>query len=81
MKMNVRVGDDGSSDVWVFLTKQEVAGIARASRSRLEDEAGHRGPGYHLHVEDRVGADDRCARPRVVLDCASVPDGPLDREY
>jgi hypothetical protein len=57
MKMNVRVGDDVSSDVWVFLTEEEADGVARALRSRLEDEAGHRGPGYHLHVEDGEGSE------------------------
>lgn len=51
MRMTVRQGDD-SADVWVFLTEAEADGIARALRSRLNGEAGHQGPGYHLHVDD-----------------------------
>jgi hypothetical protein len=56
MKMTVRQGN-ASADVWVFLTEDEAEGVARALRSRLDGEAGHRGPGYHLHVEDGEGSE------------------------
>jgi hypothetical protein len=56
MRMTVRQGD-GSADVWVFLTEEEAEGVARALRSRLNGEVGHRGPGYHLHVEDGSGSE------------------------
>jgi hypothetical protein len=41
----------------VFLTEQEAEGVAQALRSRLDGESGHRGPGYHLHLEDGEGSE------------------------
>jgi hypothetical protein len=39
----------------VFVTEAEADGVARALRSRVDGEAGHQGPGYHLHLEDEQG--------------------------
>jgi hypothetical protein len=52
MKLNVRVANDGTSDVWVYLTEREADRVANALRSRLDHDMGHTGPGYHLHLED-----------------------------
>ena len=57
MKLTTRVSDEGTSDVSVFLTEQEADQLAQALRSRLEDEAGYHGPGYHLHFEDGHGSE------------------------
>ena len=57
MRMTVRQGEDGTSDVWVFLTERETEGVAKALRGRLQDEAGYKGPGYHLHLEDGEGSE------------------------
>jgi hypothetical protein len=57
MKMSVRQGEGSASDVWVFLTERESEGVAKALRARLEGEAGHKGPGYHLHLEDDEGSE------------------------
>jgi len=56
MKLTVSEAD-GSTDVWVFITEGEAEGIARALRARLDGEAGYRGPGYHLHLEDGEGSE------------------------
>jgi len=56
MKIKVR-GTDGSVDVSVSLTEDEADGLAGALRSRLDGEAGYRGPGYHLHIEDGEGSE------------------------
>jgi hypothetical protein len=56
MKITVREGE-GSSDVWVFLTEREADGVAKALRARLEGEAGHKGPAYHLHLGDGEGSE------------------------
>jgi hypothetical protein len=56
MKIKVR-GTDGSADVSVSLTEDEADGLASALRSRLDGEAGYRGPGYHLHIEDGEGSE------------------------
>jgi hypothetical protein len=56
MKMTVQQRD-GSAEVLVFLTEEEAENIARALRSRLDGEVGHRGPCYHLHVEDGGGSE------------------------
>jgi hypothetical protein len=57
MKINVRQTTEGLSDVSVFLTESEANEIGQALRSRLEGEAGYRGPGYHLHIEDGEGSE------------------------
>jgi hypothetical protein len=57
LKINVRQADDGSMDVSVFLTETEADEVAKALRLRLDDDPGHRGPGYHLHVEDGEGSE------------------------
>jgi hypothetical protein len=51
MKITVRHAK-GTSDVLILLTEGEADELAKALRSRLEGEAGHQGPGYHLHLED-----------------------------
>lgn len=56
MKINVRSAE-GVSEVSVFLTEREADDLARALRSRLQGEAGYRGPGYHLHIEDDEGSE------------------------
>jgi hypothetical protein len=57
VKINVRQSEEGAADVWVFLTESEADGVAHALRARLEGDAGYRGPGYHLHVEDGEGSE------------------------
>jgi hypothetical protein len=57
MKMTVRQGEGNALEVWVFLTERESDGVAKALRARLEGEAGHKGPGYHLHLEDDEGSE------------------------
>jgi hypothetical protein len=57
MQMNIRQSDEGASDVSIFLTEDEADQVAQALRSRLEGEAGYRGPGYHLHIEDGQGSE------------------------
>jgi hypothetical protein len=57
VKINVRQSSEGVSDVVVLLTEREADGLARALRARLEGEAGHRGPGYHLHLDDGAGSE------------------------
>jgi hypothetical protein len=56
MKMTVRQSE-GVSDVWVLLTEGETEGLVKALRTRLEGQAGHSGPGYHLHLEDEEGSE------------------------
>lgn len=51
MRITVRQSEDGVSDVLVILTEHEADGVAHALRSRLNGEPGHRGPGYHLHLD------------------------------
>lgn len=41
----------------VLFTEHEADEVARALRSRVEGEAGHQGPGYHLHLEDGEGSE------------------------
>jgi hypothetical protein len=65
MEISVRQGQE-ASDVLVLLTEREADEVARAFRSRLDGEAGHRGPGYHLH--------SRMAR------CSELTIGVLDPE-
>ena len=54
MKMTVRQGE-GSADVWVLLTEDEAESIARALRSRLQGEAGYKGPGVSPPRRGRRG--------------------------
>jgi hypothetical protein len=56
VKISVRQAQ-GVSDVSVFLTEREADEVAQALRLRLEGEAGYRGPGYHLHLEDGRGSE------------------------
>jgi hypothetical protein len=56
MKITVRQ-TESRSDVVVYLTEREAEGVAQALRSGLEDKAGFRGPGYHLHLEDAEGSE------------------------
>ena len=56
MKISIRQGDE-ASDLQVLLTEHEADEVARALRSRLEGEADHQGPGYHLHLEDGQGSE------------------------
>ena len=48
---------DGATDVWLSLTEDEAAAVAGALRSRLEEQPGYRGPGYHLHLDDGHGSE------------------------
>jgi hypothetical protein len=57
MKITTRGSDEGTSDVWVYLTEQEADQVAQALRSRLEGKAGYHGPAYHLHIADGQGSE------------------------
>jgi hypothetical protein len=56
MKMTVRQADE-TADVLVLLTEVEAERLANALRSRLQGDPAHRGPGYHLHIEDGHGSE------------------------
>lgn len=57
MKINVQPATDGTADISVMLTELEAEEVAEALRARLQGESGHRGPGYHLHLEDGEGSE------------------------
>jgi hypothetical protein len=57
MKLNIRTSDGGISDVSVFLTEAKAEGVAKSLRSRIDGDEGHRGPGYHLHLEGTDGSE------------------------
>ncbi len=56
MKLRVRSAEP-LADVWLYLTEAEAEQLAHALRSRLDDEDGYRGPGYHLHIDDGEGSE------------------------
>jgi hypothetical protein len=57
VKLNVRQSSDGTSDVSMLLPEAEAADVAATLQSRIEGEAGFRGPGYHLRLEDASGSE------------------------
>jgi hypothetical protein len=57
MRVSVREISTGQWDVFVLLTKEEAAGVSRALHSHLDGAPGHRGPGYHLHLEATNGSE------------------------
>jgi hypothetical protein len=40
-----------------FLIERETEAVAKVLKARLGGEAGHKGPGYHLHLEDGEGSE------------------------
>jgi hypothetical protein len=56
MKLSIR-SSEPLADVWVYLTETEAKQLAHALQSRLAGTVGHRGPDYHLHIEDGEGSE------------------------